>query len=321
MTKRFTELADKSLSEADMLVRMDKTYSHHVCRGGDVQVTEAEIKKANEKLEFACDFCKRKFATKRGMKIHRASCIYQYTATEERYVIEDILDVFGKVEARWYLVKFEGYEKPEWQRGHLLEIDAKDAVRHYWTKSGRSPCEEFYPDPDNLHRCTICAKTYKRQQDLKAHRTRTKHYDNTQEKISPAAERKAKEAKKEELQAKLPNVMWGSTPAENCWQFEYLGSIIQADGKQMPDRCATEGGHGQAAARKDEARVGLEQTARLVEAAALHRRCVLGDGVRLRDVDTDASGTETAERGEQPNGGQDHGQHDQGGGLSSHQDV
>ena len=200
-----------------------------------MQVTEEEVQKANEKLEFACEFCKRKFKTKRGMHIHRASCIHQYVATEERYVIEDILNVFGKVDARWYLVKFEGYEEPEWQRGHLLEIDAKDAVRHFWTKSGLSPCEDFYPDPENLNRCTVCAKTFKRPQDLKAHRTRTKHYDDAQEKMSPAAERKAKEAKKQELQEKLPNVKWGQIPAENSWQFEYLGAIVQADGKQMPD--------------------------------------------------------------------------------------
>ena len=34
MTERFTRLADKSMKEADMVVRMDKTHSQHVCRGG-----------------------------------------------------------------------------------------------------------------------------------------------------------------------------------------------------------------------------------------------------------------------------------------------
>ena len=58
MTARFTKLADKSLSEADVMVRMDKTYSHHVCRKVEVQVTEEEIKKAHAKLEHPCDFCK-----------------------------------------------------------------------------------------------------------------------------------------------------------------------------------------------------------------------------------------------------------------------
>ena len=113
MTKRFTRLADKSLKEADMVVRMDKTYSHHVCRGGDVEVTDEEIMKVNDKLEHTCDFCKRKFETKRGKNIHRASCIYQYTASEERFTIEKILAVFGQREARWFLVEWEGHKEPE----------------------------------------------------------------------------------------------------------------------------------------------------------------------------------------------------------------
>ena len=118
MTTRFTELADKSLAEADMKIRLDKTFSQHVYRHEDVTVTEEEIKKTHEGLEFGCDFCMRKFATKRAMHIHRASCIHQYVVSEERYVIEDILNVFGPKDARWFLVKWEGYAEPEWQRGH-----------------------------------------------------------------------------------------------------------------------------------------------------------------------------------------------------------
>ena len=61
------------------------------------------------------------------MKIHRASCVFAYAVTEERFVIEEILAVFGKKEARWFLVKWEGYAEPE----YLLELDAKDAVRYF----------------------------------------------------------------------------------------------------------------------------------------------------------------------------------------------
>ena len=81
----------------------------------------------------------------------------------------------------------------------------------------------------------MCARTFKRPQDLKAHRTRTKHYDNVQEKITPTAKRKAMTKKKEMMQEKLETVKWGETPADNCWQFEYLVAIFQADGDQMSD--------------------------------------------------------------------------------------
>ena len=63
-------------------------------------MTEEEIKKENDKLKVKCDFCDRKFETKLAMHIHRASFIHQCVASDERYVIEDILNVFGKKNAR-----------------------------------------------------------------------------------------------------------------------------------------------------------------------------------------------------------------------------
>ena len=50
----------------------------------------------NDKFEHACEFCKRKFETKRGVNFHHTSCIYAYAVTEERFVIEEILTVFEK---------------------------------------------------------------------------------------------------------------------------------------------------------------------------------------------------------------------------------
>ena len=108
-------------------------------------------------------------------------------------------------------------------------------MRHFWIERGLSPCKQYYPDPDGENRCTVCAKTFKRPQDLKAHRTRTRHYDNAQEKISEAAMRKAKEAKKADMQQQLQKVRWGNKEAANCWQFKYLGAMMQADGMQMPE--------------------------------------------------------------------------------------
>ena len=41
--------------------------------------------------------------------------------------------------------------------------------------------------------------------------------------------------KHEQHQAKLPRAKWDDAEADNSWRFKYLGSIFQADGKQMPD--------------------------------------------------------------------------------------
>ena len=43
MTERLTELANKSVSEADMQIRMDKTYTQHVQEQEKVTVSEEEV--------------------------------------------------------------------------------------------------------------------------------------------------------------------------------------------------------------------------------------------------------------------------------------
>ena len=91
-------------------------------------------------------------------------------------------------------------------------------------------------DPEVKNSYTVCEKTFKRPQDLKTHRTKTKHYDDVQDKISPAAERKSMEVKKKKYSPRCrPAVKWGNKSADNCCHFEYLGVIVQVDGKQMSD--------------------------------------------------------------------------------------
>ena len=180
-----------------------------------MKVTKEEIKSAHEKLEHKCEFCDRRFKAARHMKIHRTSCKYAYGTTEKRYEIDDIVGGFGRREARWFLVKFTGYEEPEWQRGHLLEIDAKDAVREFWVKSGLNPSKDFYADKEGKHRCCVCARVFKRTQDLKSHRTRQKHHVETELKITPLAKKEAEWKKREAEQEALPMVKWGEEPASN----------------------------------------------------------------------------------------------------------
>ena len=50
-----------------------------------------------------------------------------------------------------------------------------DSIRNFGAKTGLPPNKEFYPDPDGASRCTVCNRTFKRPQDLKAHITRTRH--------------------------------------------------------------------------------------------------------------------------------------------------
>ena len=96
MTTRLTTLADASLQQADMQVRMDKTFSHHVKSQQKQTVTEEEAAAAQAKFKVKCDFCERRFKTKAAMYTHRASCPYNYGTTDEVFEVGKIVGVFGR---------------------------------------------------------------------------------------------------------------------------------------------------------------------------------------------------------------------------------
>ena len=234
MTERLTTLADRSVAEADMKIRMDKTYSQHVQIQEKQKVSEAEMLAAQKKFKIKCDFCERRFKTEAAMHTHRASCPHNYGTTEEAFPVEEIVGVFGRIDSRWFLVKWGGHEVPEWEREHLLLRDGcRDSIRNFWQKSGLSPCREFYDVAQ--HKCEVCGREYKRAQDLKAHKTRQRHHFEQITKVSGTAKKEAIKAKHEEAQEQLPTAKWGEDPADNCWTFEYLGSIFTPDGSCMPD--------------------------------------------------------------------------------------
>ena len=98
-----------------------------------------------------------------------------------------------------------------------------------------APDKEFYPDNDN-HRCDVCAHTYKRKQDLKAHQTRTgHHYLKQKMKVAKSAVSAATVAKRVDMQKLLPTVKWGDKEARNSWLFKYLGAMFEAGGGQLAD--------------------------------------------------------------------------------------
>ena len=236
MTKRLTDLADASKREADMVINMSKTVSQHVHEREPISVTAEEIATAEAKYDHKCDFCQRRFKTNRAMHIHRASCVHNYDTTDEVFAVEKIVGVFGHKEARHFLVKWEGYEEPEWEREHLLLRDkCHDMIRSFWATSGLRPTQAFYPDPDGKNRCTVCCRTYSRPQDLKAHRTRSGHHDHKQHMKTRTAVIDATTAKRKAQQKLLPKVKWGEKEAQNKWHAKYLGSMYEAGGAHMPD--------------------------------------------------------------------------------------
>ena len=125
---------------------------------------------------------------------------------------------------------------PEWQPGHLLVTDGcQDSIRDFWSRSGLPPAQKMYEDP-TANRCCVCARTFKRPQDLKAHCTRERHHlDKLQSAVSAKAVHAAKLTKRKQMQHMLPKVQWGDIQIDNCWHFKYLGSQFEAGGGQLYD--------------------------------------------------------------------------------------
>ena len=236
MSTRLTTIGDSSLEHADMKINASKTFSQHVHEREDIKVTLDEVAAVESKYDNKCDYCERRFKTRRGMLIHRAKCQYNYDATEEIFILDKIVGVFGFKHSRWFKVKWRGYPEAEWEREHLLVRDGcTDSIRNFWAESDLHPQKDFYPDPGSFHRCTVCTKTFRRAQDLKAHRTRQKHHEKKNATTTKTAVKEAVLKKRTEMQKELPKVKWGELEIENSWRFKYLGSIFEAGGGCMAD--------------------------------------------------------------------------------------
>ena len=109
-----------------------------------------------------------------------------------------------------------GYQTPEWSWEHLLLRDGcRDSIRDFWSRTNKQPHKKYYPDPEGKHRCTVCAKTYKRAQDLKAHKTRTRHHEEQRTKVTKTATIDAILEKRKAMQDLLPRVKWENNEAAN----------------------------------------------------------------------------------------------------------
>ena len=144
MTSRLTNFANAALKEADMRVKLSKTHTQIVQQRQKVPTaTAAEVKAKERKYKYACEFvqagCTARFKTLKGMRCHRSSCRFGYSQiTEEKYEIDEIIDVFGKIERRLFLVKWKHHPgEDSWESGHLLMQDGcMDSIKEFWVKSG-----------------------------------------------------------------------------------------------------------------------------------------------------------------------------------------
>ena len=184
-----------------------------------------------------------------ALRVSRQNTVCKYTPLPARSITPTpvstsqlkklVRAVYGKASRKLFLVKWEGYPESDnsWMpEGSLLRDGCKESIDEFWLKSGLSPAEEFYPDPEGKPRCWMCGYACKNPEMrfLKAHITRAGH--NWHKRRAHLTEKRdVLRDKLEKAQQQLPQVHWGDEVIKNCWQFEYLGSIFQPDGDHMPD--------------------------------------------------------------------------------------
>ena len=113
MTQRLTKFADGAKENADMRVKLKKTFSHIVQAAPNTgKATVDEISKVERKFKFPCDFegagCTARFKTRGAMRTHRAHCTFNYerTATVKKFFVKSIRAVFGHKQRRLFLVSW-----------------------------------------------------------------------------------------------------------------------------------------------------------------------------------------------------------------------
>ena len=165
MSKRLTEFSDAALAKADMKVKVSKTFSQMVCKQVEVgKITEQEIKAKTASYKYACTYekagCTQRFKTKRGMAIHAGYCSFNYGLEDEPTPLERIVDVFGKSARKLFLVQWEGFPgQDSWIPADALVRDGcTESIKDFWTRTGKRPALDFYPDADGDPgmRCWMC---------------------------------------------------------------------------------------------------------------------------------------------------------------------
>ena len=150
------------------------------------------------------------------------SCSYNYGRTEKAYPVEEVLNVFGKSTRKLFFVRCEGYPgQNSWvPEDPLIQDGCTEAIKDFWTKSGKNPALDYYADPDGDvgMRCWMCGwKSNKRNKirGLQMHIRRKDHKWN-KKRAQQTERRDVKRKMLEAMQKLLPKVCWGELEVDNC---------------------------------------------------------------------------------------------------------
>jgi len=240
-SRRVTALAKGAWEDACMLIAVDKSKAMFPRARVKLDApTQGDYMAAE--FGFTCSFCDRGFPTREGLRSHHdlGHCGFKLRAEamEESTVdfeVEAIIDARGDPAHRWFLVRWKGDwtpdEKHSWQHSKDL-LGCSDLQEEFWESSSLDKTERL--EQDGEHRCGQCCKFFKRAQDLKTHKSKTKKKGGCQlregSRVGSLAEKELKRRQQKAVQGALGRVCLGDLDLENVFDFKYLGHLFQADG-------------------------------------------------------------------------------------------
>jgi hypothetical protein len=102
----------------------------------------------------------------------------------------------------------------------------------FWARSGLDKDAQL--ELDGEHRCGQCNSVFKRDRDVKSHKTKSKKKGGCQlregSRVGTLAEKEMKRRQQQAVQAEIGRVYLGDDRLQNVFEFKYLGHLYHADG-------------------------------------------------------------------------------------------
>ena len=166
-------------------------------------------------LPFQCAACGRGFDSRHGLAVH----VGRWCTASEPYSVQAVLDHRGGGSRKCsFLLEWCGYSERTWTPEHLCSCT--ELVAEYWSSSGRDRLvDRWFPEE---HRCEHCARSFKREQDLRSHSTRG--CPENRSRVGSRAEKLALVRQQEAVQAGRGRVQMGGQLVQNRFRLKYLGA-------------------------------------------------------------------------------------------------